>query len=894
MTPELWQRVKQIFQLALEKSSEEQSAFIDEAAGNDPIVVEEVRSLLAHATSGGIFEASPFELLVQATGELMTGRLIGPYRIVREIEAGGMGEVYEAVQEKPIRRRVALKLIKRGFDTDRVIARFESERQALALMNHPNIAQVFDAGARGDGRPYFVMELVEGEPITDYCARHRLNIRERLDLFKQICAGVQHAHQKGIIHRDLKPSNIMVALLDGKAVPKIIDFGIAKAIDPSGRPFATKRDERIGTPGYMSPEQTANKDVDTRTDVYSLGVVLNELLVGELPHEIERSGVPPRPSQRIGLLGKRAAEVARDRRTELAALKRQLSGDLDWVVTKALEEDRGRRYASASELAIDIDRHLRSEPVLASPPGTVYRLGKFLRRHRVGVVAGAVAVLALIFGVAGAGIGLVRARRAEGVARQEALKASQEAETARRTSDFLVGLFEVSAPDNTNGNTITAREILDAGSRKIASELQGQPQTRATLLDTMGVVYQSLGLFDSAEPLLKEALVLRRKKFGEINTEVAKSLNDLGELRRALGRYPEAEALHRRALTIREQMLGSKHVDVADSFNKLGLVYYNQGRYTEAEPFFKRALDIWRELGDFHETTALSHLALVYRDEGKYDQAIPLFEHALAIQEKKLSPEHSDIGANLNNLADIYRSIGKYAKAELLLKRVLATNEKMMGMDHPFVTTVMNNLAMVYRAEGKYTEAESLFKRVLAVDEKVRGAEHPDFASSLHNLALVYREQGRYTEAEPLFLRALAIRERRLSPEHPHVAGSLNQLGLLYAAQNRYTKAESLFQRSLAIREKALGPTHPHVAVTLTNLANLYRQQGKYSQAEPLLMRALAVWENLPQPNLLDLITTLEGEAALLRETSRTAEAVRMDSRVREFRAKLDEGRRKP
>lgn len=887
MTPELWQRIKEILQMALEKSPEERSAFIEEAAGGDLILAGEARSFLDHATVGSFLEDPPLEMLAQALGEPVEGSCIGPYRIVRKIEAGGMGEVYEAEQEVPLRRRVALKLIRRGLDTDRVIARFESERQALALMSHPNIAQVFDAGTTMDGRPYFVMELVEGEPVTQYCERRSLSVRDRLELFKQICGGVQHAHQKAIIHCDLKPSNVLVMIQDRRATPKIIDFGIAKAIDPSGQ---AKLEGKIGTPGYMSPEQRAQEPLDTRTDVYSLGVLLYELLVGELPPDSASTSEPP---TRVEWVARPRGGTIRSLPVETASPRKSLREDLDWIIARALKRERAGRYASASELAIDIDRHLRHEPVLAGPPGTAYRFGKFLRRHRVGVAAGALVLLALVLGVTGAGIGLVRARAAEGVARQEARKASQEAETARQVSNFLVGLFEVSDPDS-GKNTVTAREILDSGVKKISSELRGQPETRATLMDTMGVVYQSLGLFESAEPLLKESLKLRRERLGDVNADVAKSLNDLGELRRAQGQYPEAEALHRRALGIRERVLEPGHPDLADSYNKLGLVLYNQGRYSDAEPCFQRALLLWKKRNDLRVPTALSHLALLYRDEGKYDRAIPLFEQALAIQEKELAPEHSDIGANLNNLAEIYRSIGRYAKAELLLKRVLAINERMRGPFHPFVTTVQNNLAMVYRTEGKLSEAEVLYRQVLAVDEKTRGPEHPDYATSLNNLAVVYKEQGRYTEAEPMLLRALAIREKALGPWHPHVAVSLNQLGLFYATLRQYAKAESFLKRALAIREKSLAPSHPYLAISLTNLANLYRLERRYDLAEPLLKRALAIWERIPQPNLPDLIATLDADAALLRETGRAAEAAPLALRAKEIRDRLDRENRTP
>jgi tetratricopeptide (TPR) repeat protein len=880
MTAERRTRIEEIFHAAADLAPEARAAFVEAAAGGDGALAGEVLSLLAHADDEDFLREPPLALMAEALSPPMQGRAVGHFRIVREIEVGGMGEVYEAEQEAPV-RRVALKLGRRHLAAEGS-ARLEFERQTLAEMNHPNIAQVYEAGTTADGRPYFAMELLPGRALIAYCDEHRLTVDERLELFKQICAGIQHAHQKAIIHRDLKPANILVTLQDGKAVPKIIDFGIAKAL---GKPSLTQEDQRPGTREYMSPEQVAGKDLDTRTDVYSLGLVLHELLLGELPPP--GVGGPPRLSERLVQLGERAAEISAARLTDPAMLGRQLCGDLDWIVMKALEEDRERRYAGASELASDLERHLKSEPVLAIPPSARYRLGKFLRRHQIGVVASGLALLALALGAAGAGIGLVKARQAEAVARQAAGRAGREAETARQVSRFMVDLFQVSEPDEAKGNQVTAREILDTGSRRVASELQGQPEVKATLMDTMGVAYQSLGLFDSAEPLLREALTLRRRTFGDKDAAVAASWYHMAELYRARGKYPQAEVCYRQALVLRERLLGPRDPNVAESLNGLGLLHYNRGQYQDAEPCFQQALVIWEKARDPRVATAVSHLALLYRDEGKSDQAIPLFERAVGLQEKQLGPEHSDLLGNFNNLADIYRSVGRYAKAEALLKRVLGVNERIMGPWHPLVSTSLNNLAMVYRAEGRYPEAESLYRRVLAIDEKTRGPDHPDFATSLNNLGVVYREERRYDLAEPLLLRALAIRQKALPADHPHVAASLNQLGLLYSVEGRYAEAEDLFKKSLAIREKVLGPGHPHLAVTLTNLANVYQARGEDRRAEPLLVRALAIWSKLPQPSEPDLATTLESYGRLLRHAGRPAEAVAHERRAREIRSRL-------
>ncbi|MCZ6507433.1 MAG: serine/threonine-protein kinase, partial [Acidobacteria bacterium] len=403
----------------------------------------------------------------------------GDYRLLQKIGEGGMGEVWEAEQRRPVRRRVALKLVKWGMDTGEVLARFESERHALALLDHPTIAKVFDAGASDQGRPFFAMELVKGVPITEYADTQRLTTRQRLELLVQVCRGIQHAHQKGIIHRDIKPSNILVAIQDGAPVPRIIDFGVAKATSQrlTERTVFTELGQWIGTPEYMSPEQAemSGMDIDTRSDIYSLGVLQYELLTGALPFqpgELRRAGFdemrrrireeePTRPSTKISDQGEESQAAARNRRTDPAALVRELGGDLDWITMKALEKDRTRRYASPSELAADIGRYLSHEPVLASPPSALYRLAKFARRHRAGVVAGALVVVALVLGTAAATVGLLRARK--------------DARTARQVSSFLVGMFNDLSPRGSRRGASTPEEMLRAGVERIEGELAGQP-----------------------------------------------------------------------------------------------------------------------------------------------------------------------------------------------------------------------------------------------------------------------------------------------------------------------------------------------------------------------------------------------------------------------------------
>ncbi len=450
-------------------------------------------------------------------------RTIGPYRLLHLVGEGGMGEVWLAEQTHPVRRQVALKVIKAGMDTAQVVTRFEAERQALALMDHPAIATVYDGGSTPEGRPYFAMEYVKGEPITAYCDRQRLTTQARLELFMQVCEGVQHAHQKGIIHRDLKPSNVLVAIQDDHPVPKIIDFGVAKATAQhlTERTLYTELGVMIGTPEYMSPEQAemGGLDIDTRTDVYALGVILYELLTGALPidrkehrqagfAEIQRTireKEPPRPSTRITQLGPASTEAATNRHTEPRRLASELRGDLDWVTMRALEKDRTRRYQTANALAADVRHHLSNEPVSAGPPGTIYRAGKFVRRHRFGVAAAATVALLL---VTLAATMTVQARR---IARERD-RANREAETAKQVSEFLVGMFETTNPFEGRGKDVPVGDVLDRGAQRIATELRGQPEVRAALMNTMGRVYYDLGVYDKAAELVEEALTYRETR----------------------------------------------------------------------------------------------------------------------------------------------------------------------------------------------------------------------------------------------------------------------------------------------------------------------------------------------------------------------------------------------
>jgi eukaryotic-like serine/threonine-protein kinase len=684
---------------------------------------------------------------------------IGAYRLLERVGEGGMGEVWLAEQTQPIHRHVALKVIKAGMDTAQVVARFEAERQALALMDHPAIAKVFDAGATPEGRPYFAMEYARGEAITAYATRHRLTVPDRLNLFLQVCEGVQHAHQKGIIHRDLKPSNVLVVLRDDRPFVKVIDFGVAKATTQSltERTLHTELGAFIGTPEYMSPEQAefGGLDIDTRTDVYALGVILYELLTDTLPFDPKtlraqsldsvrqtiREVDPPRPSTRVTTTARTSAATSPPS-GDPARLARQLRGDLDWVTMKALEKERTRRYGSVSDFAADLRRHLDDVPVLASPPSMQYRVGKFVRRHRAGVAA-AVALIMLLLVFAA-----VMTVQATHIARERD-RANQEAATAKRVSDFLVGLFKVSDPSESRGTTLTAREILTKGAQQLDS-LRDQPTVQARLEETIGTVDTGLGLYADAQPLLENALQTRKRVVGEDNPETLASANALANLYWFQGKYHEAEPLYRDVVERRRRVLGEDHPDTLRANFDLASLYAMQKRWEE---FDRLSLD------------------------------------TLTRQRRKLGNNHHDTLSSLNNLQSSYFARGRYAEAEPIAVEVLAIDRRLLGEEHPDTLRDLHNLATIYNGLGRYSEAEPLFRKVIEAKRRVLGDEHPQTCASLASLASMYMKQQRYGEAEFVALAAYQGFLKSVGEEHERTRRVVQQLSELYAADGQPTKA---------------------------------------------------------------------------------------------------------
>ena len=796
------------------------------------------------ATDDG--RGNPGKATVRHTSETEDGtpESIGPFRILEELGRGGMGVVYLAEQHKPVRRQVALKVIKQGMDTEQVVARFEIELQALALMDHPAIARVFDAGATPRGRPYIAMEPVRGVPITDHCDRHRLTLRQRLELFLQVCEGVQHAHQKAVIHRDLKPSNVLVAIRDDRPEPKIIDFGIAKAMAQrlTDTTVHTQLGALIGTPAYMSPEQAerTGQDIDTRTDVYALGVILYELLVGARPFEdladdgflamVRRIREEPAPtlSARLTMLGDEGAPSAKRRGITPTALRRALEGDLEWITLKALEKDRTRRYGSPQELAADIERTLSNEPILARPPSALYRIGKLVRRHR-GAVASAAMGLVLLIAFAVAMV-VQNARVAS-----ERDRANSEAVALRTVSDFLKGLFTVADPSEARGNSITARELLDRSVEGIDLRLQEQPETQAELMDTIGDIYQKLGLYEQARPLFERASSTRSRLFGKNHPDALQSRHNLAALARLQARYDEAASVLEDVVDERRRLLSADDPRTLASIHELGETYVWQGRFEEAEALLAANLeDRRRVIGPEHPETAssMSVLAQLYRRTARYDEAESLFREAVELRQRDLGIDHPDTLQSMNGLANAYYYQARYDEATELYRELLELKRRVLGDEHPRTLVARLNLAVGHRALGHWPAAEALYEENVELFERVYGKEHTQTLHNASNLGDLYVRRGRYAEAESLNRQVLETRRRVLGPEHPQTLASLNNVADALLPLGKLDEAEKLYRKCWEAKKRVLGDEHADTLTTRHGLGRLLMMQGRHAEAE--------------------------------------------------------------
>jgi non-specific serine/threonine protein kinase/serine/threonine-protein kinase len=774
------------------------------------------------------------------------GGRIGRYKLLHLLGEGGMGVVYLAEQAEPMKRQVALKVIKPGMDSKRVIARFEAERQALALLDHPNIANIHDAGTTEGGRPYFVMEYVKGLPITDYCDHHKLNIEERLNLFRQVCLAVHHAHQKGIIHRDLKPSNILVSTQDDNAVPKIIDFGVAKALSQSltERTLATEESQLLGTPEYMSPEQAdmAVEDVDTRSDVYSLGVLLYVLLTGVLPFDsatFREGGIehirqvicetdPMTPSTRLTKLGEVANKIAKSRQTKIETLTRHLHRELEWIPLKAMRKERARRYRSASEFADDIENYLRGDPLIAGPESTTYRAMKMFRKHRVPFVAALITIASLVVGLVISASMYFHAERARA--------------EAQAVSEFIQKSISLSLNIRNVSKEITVRSILDVISEDLEVEFQDQPPVKALIRQRLISAYGVLGLYEKAELHAKRAVEINRTKLGTENIATPHSWYQLGWIYMLQNRLSEAESLLTKALARFKLDLDEEHLDRLYCMAFLGWVYNFQGRFPEAEELLKEGLDTARSTRGTEDGIVpflMYSLAFTRRMQGRYREAERLYFRGLEISRHTVGERHDDTLFLKHGLGALHWDMGRYDEAEKFLQAALKGRREVWGEEHCETLYAMVDLGWLYHSQGRYEEAEPLFDKSLETAQQTMGDAHLTTVLSMHGLGALYLSQGRHDEAELLLAKVLEIGRRFLGEENWFTLRFMNTLARLYTAQGCYEEADNMFQQTLAARRRIWDANHPEVCKTMNDLAMLYKKQGDYAKAEPLLLEAL-------------------------------------------------------
>ncbi len=928
-------RADRLFEAVLDMRPEERSSYLEEACGGDgelralvdrliaAVEVDETQLRPGGGLQGPLWDGLMDELDREESEPVHddttpVGTVLGNYRLVREIGRGGMAVVYLAERaDGQFRQQVALKRIQHGIDTDEVIQRFDQERQILALAQHPHIAQLLDGGVGPKGRPYFVMEYVDGRPIDRYCDEERLSVTERLGLFLQVARAVSYAHRNLVVHRDIKPSNILVTD-DGHA--KLLDFGIAKMMDAEAAPGKvplTRSFSRLMTPVYASPEQIRGQPMTTASDIYQLGLLLYELLAGRWPYKIAMrqpmavvraicEDDPTRPSTALvdGRVApssgddgpSTAAAIGEARRTSAEQLKRQLAGDLDNIALMALRKEPERRYGAVAQMIDDIEAYLAGLPISVRGDSFTYRAGKLIQRHKAAFTTAAAAVLLLVALAVFYTFQLAHERD----------RARLAAAEAGQISDFLSSLFEVSAPTRSKGEAITARQLLDSGALRIENELAEQPRLRAAMMTRMGNVYRELALYEEAWPLLEHAVALRRDEPGPNRLELAESVFALAQLREDEGAYAASQELYEEALAIRELALGPDDAQVATVLDGLGRVLEAQGAFEQSRRYHERALDLLTAaLGPDHPRVGRSLLGLgtVLQRLRELEDARSRLARALEIFEHEYDDDHPYVADTRVLLAGALRFTGDPAGARAEYERALPSLERVYGEEHPNVARALASLGKLLNAMRKRDEAIAYHQRALAIRERFFGSDHIEVASSLNNLGLTYWGKQDLTKAMNCLERSASLYEAALGPDHVDLTKPLHSLAEILVETGQLSRAAELFERVLAVRERAHGPEHSLLARPLYNLGRLHLKLGNAQAAEPILRRALTIGRDRephrhaeiiwPRIYLGHCLTALErfaeAEGLLLENLTETGIDLRAIKRTRQFLMNLYE-----